>query len=160
MFHEYILYRKYIKTSFLFSNMHCQELYLGNFKSDFLNFFDFFAPSGSRFSNSCISAKYCPILTNHTPMKILFIQLPDGKIIYSVSRWSINLFKSIFEKLTLKTGFVVKGIGQYCIASVTVINAVNYHCITHMYYLEKTWKTHKPYRLHVSSVKFYACYSA
>ncbi len=34
MFHEDILYRKYIKTSFLISNMHCQELYLGNFKSD------------------------------------------------------------------------------------------------------------------------------
>ncbi len=73
-------------------------------------------------------------------MKILFIQLPDGKIIYSASRWSIHFCKYIFEKLALKTGFVVKGIGQYCIASVTVINAVNYHCITHMYYLEKTWK--------------------
>ncbi len=24
----------------------------------------------------------------------------------------------------------------------TVINAVNYHCIIHIYYLEKTWKTH------------------
>ncbi len=27
------------------------------------------APSDSRFSNSCISAKYCPILTNHTSME-------------------------------------------------------------------------------------------
>uniref|UniRef100_A0A673J5A9 Alpha-ketoglutarate-dependent dioxygenase FTO n=1 Tax=Sinocyclocheilus rhinocerous TaxID=307959 RepID=A0A673J5A9_9TELE len=27
------------------------------------------------FSNSCISAKYCPILTNHTSMESLFIQL-------------------------------------------------------------------------------------
>ncbi len=36
MSHEDILYRKYIKTSFLISNMLCQELYLGNFKSDFL----------------------------------------------------------------------------------------------------------------------------
>ncbi len=33
MFHEDILYRKYIKT-FLISNMHCQELYLGNFIND------------------------------------------------------------------------------------------------------------------------------
>ncbi len=31
---DHILNRKYIKTSFLISNMHCQELYLGNFKSD------------------------------------------------------------------------------------------------------------------------------
>ncbi len=36
--------------------------------------FWFFAPSDSRFSNSCISAKYCPILTNHTSMESLFIQ--------------------------------------------------------------------------------------
>ncbi len=40
MFHEDILYRKYIKTLFLISNMHCQEIYLGNVKSDL----DFFAP--------------------------------------------------------------------------------------------------------------------
>ncbi len=50
-----MLYRKYIKTEFFINNMHCQELYLGNFKSDL----DFFAPSDSRFSNSCISATYC-----------------------------------------------------------------------------------------------------
>ncbi len=31
----------------------------------------------SRFSNSCISAKYCPIITNHTSMETLFIQLSD-----------------------------------------------------------------------------------
>ncbi len=40
MFHEDILdisYRKYIKTSFLISNMHCLDLYLDNFKGDFLN---------------------------------------------------------------------------------------------------------------------------
>ncbi len=35
----------------------------------------FFAPSDSRFSNSCISAKYCPIITNNTSMERLFIQL-------------------------------------------------------------------------------------
>ncbi len=29
----------------------------------------FFAPSGSRLSNSCISTKYCPILTNHINKK-------------------------------------------------------------------------------------------
>uniref|UniRef100_A0A9J7Y2W2 P-type Cu(+) transporter n=1 Tax=Cyprinus carpio carpio TaxID=630221 RepID=A0A9J7Y2W2_CYPCA len=32
---------------------------------------DFFAPSDSRFSNNCISIKYCPILTNHTSMESL-----------------------------------------------------------------------------------------
>ncbi len=36
---------------------------------------NFFASSDSSFSNSCISAKYCQILTNHTSMEILFIQL-------------------------------------------------------------------------------------
>ncbi len=42
MFHEDILYRKYIKIKFFISNMHCQELYLDNFKCDFLNLFLFF----------------------------------------------------------------------------------------------------------------------
>ncbi len=40
MFHEdilYVSYRKYIKTSFLISNMHSQDLNLDNFKDDFLN---------------------------------------------------------------------------------------------------------------------------
>ncbi len=45
---------------------------MDNFKGDFFQYLDFFAPSDSRFSNSCISAKYCPILTNHTSMKALF----------------------------------------------------------------------------------------
>uniref|UniRef100_A0A673MDG8 CUB domain-containing protein n=1 Tax=Sinocyclocheilus rhinocerous TaxID=307959 RepID=A0A673MDG8_9TELE len=35
----------------------------------FSQYLDFVAPSDSRFSNSCISAKYCPILTNHTSME-------------------------------------------------------------------------------------------
>ncbi len=54
--------------------------------------FIFFAPSDSRFSNSCISAKYDQILTNHTSMESVFIMI------------HINL-----EKNTLKTGFVVQG---------------------------------------------------
>ncbi len=70
-------YPKYIKTSFLISNMHCQELYLGNFKSDL----DFLAPLDSRFSNSCISAKYC----RHIKPYI------NGKLIYSAFSLSINL---------------------------------------------------------------------
>ncbi len=37
MFYEDILYHKYIKTYFLISNMHCQELNLNNFKDDFIN---------------------------------------------------------------------------------------------------------------------------
>ncbi len=44
--------------------MHCLELHLDNFKGDFLNIEICFAPSHSRFLNSCISAKYCSILTN------------------------------------------------------------------------------------------------
>ncbi len=54
MFHEdilYISYSKYIKTFEWFSQ-----------------YLDFFAASDSRFSNSCISATYCPIITNHTSM--------------------------------------------------------------------------------------------
>ncbi len=38
-------------------------------------FVSFFAPSDSRFTNSCLSAKYCPNNTNHTSME----------------RWCINL---------------------------------------------------------------------
>ncbi len=40
MFHEdilYMSYRRHIKTEFLNSNMHCQELHLDNFKGSFLN---------------------------------------------------------------------------------------------------------------------------
>ncbi len=52
--------------------MHCQGLCLDNFKSDFLNIIlHVCAPSDSRFLNRCISAKYCPIITNHTSMKTL-----------------------------------------------------------------------------------------
>ncbi len=61
----------------LFRNMHCQGLNMDTFKGDFLNILNFFAPSDSKFSNSCISAKYCPILTNNLSMESLFIQLSD-----------------------------------------------------------------------------------
>ncbi len=63
MFHEdilYILYLKYIKTSFLIINMHGKELHLNNFKGDFLNIVIFLHPQ---------IFKYCPI------NGILFIQL-------------------------------------------------------------------------------------
>ncbi len=56
--------------------MHSQELHLDKFKGNFLTI-SFFAPSDSIFLNSCISAKYCPILKNHTSMGILFIPLSD-----------------------------------------------------------------------------------
>ncbi len=39
--------------------------------------FFWFAHSDSRFSNSCISSKYCSILTNPTSMESLFIQCLD-----------------------------------------------------------------------------------
>ncbi len=45
-------------------------------KTIFFNIVSFFAPSDYRFSNSCISAKYCPIITKHTSTESLFIQLP------------------------------------------------------------------------------------
>ncbi len=39
--------------------------------------FRFFCTLRFQIFNSCISAKYCPILTNHASMDCLFIQLPD-----------------------------------------------------------------------------------
>ncbi len=55
-----------------------------------------FVPSDPRFSNNCISAKYCPILSNHTPMQSLFINLK-------------------YENCTLMTGFVVQGhVLEFC----------------------------------------------
>ncbi len=58
-------------------------------------YFDFFVTSDSRFSNSCISAEYCPILINIHQWKA-----------YSASKCCINLN---FKKLTIVTGFVVQG---------------------------------------------------
>ncbi len=63
-----------------------------NIKCNFLNILIFFAPSDSRFSNSCISAKYCPIQTNHTSMESLFIHK---------------------SQLSLMTGLVVQGHNWY-----------------------------------------------
>ncbi len=82
MFHEgilYISYRKYINFWFVIC-------IAKNFIWTTLNIYIII------FSNSCISAKYCPVLTNHTSMESLFI-----------------LYKSQFKKLTLVTGFVVQG---------------------------------------------------
>ncbi len=63
----------------------------------FSQYFDFFAPSDSRFSNICISAKYCHIITN-------------------IHQWKAYLFSfhmmyksHFFLKMTLMTGFVVHG---------------------------------------------------
>ncbi len=53
-------------------NSICRYLHLVQIAAAFY----FFAPSDSRFSNSCILAKYCPILTNHTSMEIYFEKLP------------------------------------------------------------------------------------
>ncbi len=91
----YIPFCKYIKTYFLLiiciaKNFKGDLCIAKNFKWDFN--LDFFAPSDSRFSNSCISAKYGPILTKHT-MESLFIQLSGVTYTYI----------SIFQKLTLMT---------------------------------------------------------
>ncbi len=42
----------------------------------FFEYLYFLAPSDSRFSNSCISVKYCHIITNHTSMESLFFVVP------------------------------------------------------------------------------------
>ncbi len=67
MFHKDIFCKfPTVNISKLFNNyliiiINMQELNLENFKGDFLNISIFFcSPSDSRFSNSCISAKYCP----------------------------------------------------------------------------------------------------
>ncbi len=62
----------------------------------FSQYLDFFVPSDS---NSCISVKYYPILINNASMAKLMYQSSAFKL-------CINLN---FEKLTLKTGFVVQG---------------------------------------------------
>ncbi len=90
--------------------------------------------SDSRFSNSCISAKYCPILTNHTSVESLFtndtlskkLNLPagGGKCLYKslihsicsngwfVQEFSKRLYEWGFESLVhticSKRGFIQK----------------------------------------------------
>ncbi len=51
-----------------------KDLIWTTFKAIF-SIFRFFCTLQCRFSNSCISAKYCPILTNHTSMESLFIDV-------------------------------------------------------------------------------------
>ncbi len=50
-----------------------KNLKLDNFKGDFPQYFDCLHPQIPDFQ----IAKYCPILTNHTQMGSLFIQLSD-----------------------------------------------------------------------------------
>ncbi len=63
-------------------------------KAIFSIFRFFFTPSDSRYVNSCISAKYCPILTNHTSMESLFVQLLDGVYISILKNWHLRLVLS------------------------------------------------------------------
>ncbi len=49
-----------LRVSKTWANFHSWVNY--PFKDDFFQYFDFSAPSDSRFSNSCISAKYCPVI--------------------------------------------------------------------------------------------------
>ncbi len=51
--------------------------------------FRFFCTLRFRFSNSCISAKYCPILTNPTSMESLFIQLSYAVYISISKDWHL-----------------------------------------------------------------------
>jgi len=47
---------------------------MDKFKGDFSQCFDFLHPQIPDFLNRCISAKYCPIITNHKSMESSFIQ--------------------------------------------------------------------------------------
>ncbi len=67
-------------------------------KAIFFQYLDYFAPSDSRYSNSCISAKYCPILTNHTSMERLFIQLSNDVYI-SISK-NLRLWLVLWSRVT------------------------------------------------------------
>ncbi len=49
----------------------------------FSQYLDFFAPSDSRFSNSCISDKYCPIITIHQWKAYLFQMMYKSRKIYT-----------------------------------------------------------------------------
>jgi len=55
------------------------------FKDNFLSIFRFFCALRFPISNSCISAKYCPILTNHTPMESLFSFPLDEKLTHKIA---------------------------------------------------------------------------
>ncbi len=65
--------------------------------------FRFFAPSDSRFTNSCISAKICPIITNHTSMDILFTQLSDDVLISISKNWPLWLVLCSWVTYVLRT---------------------------------------------------------
>ncbi len=77
--------------------------------------FSIFRPSDSRFSNSCISAKYCPILTNHTVQKNFFFKNINGNLIYSASRWYITLrFFFIIEIYISSGSWKIKEMLKMC----------------------------------------------
>ncbi len=99
---------------------------------------------------------HCWTITNNLSSIIFLINIFTNvnfmvMIQYSISVYILQTLFSILSQNKAENIFY-----SFC----TVINAVSYHCIIHIYYLEKTGKTHKPYLLHVLSVKFYACYSA
>ncbi len=64
----------------------------------------FFATSDSRFTNSFISAKYCPILTSHTLMESLFIQLWYDQPLWLIlwSRFTLMYFSAILKSTYLQ----------------------------------------------------------
>ncbi len=63
--------------------------------------------SDSRFSNSCISVKYCPIITNHTSMERLFIHK-------NWHDWSRVTYDALFHflPLSLTFSFFYRGVHQ------------------------------------------------
>ncbi len=86
--------------------------------------FSIFISQNSRFSNSCISAKYCPILTNHTSAKSLFVQLSDDVSISKMNPYDVDqghTKPSILHIciLLLSVSCLVTVILSHCGASVT-----------------------------------------
>ncbi len=104
MFHDdikLIPYHNHIKTKIFISKCIAKKFIWTTFKVIF-SVFRFVATSASRFSYSCISTKLCPVLTNHTSMESLCIQLSDDAD-------ELQTMMMNFETLTLITGFVVQG---------------------------------------------------
>ncbi len=105
-------YCKYIKKLYIWLVICIAKNFIWtNLKSDFLNILILFHPQIPDFE----IVVYFPILTNHTSMESLFIQLSDY----------IEIL--ILKMLTLMTGFVVQGHKYYYIWSCICIKKKCFH---------------------------------
>ncbi len=79
---------------------------------------------------------HCWTITNNLSSIIFLIYFTNDNL------W-LWLFNQYIYTLQTLFPFLSQNKAEHIFYSFcTVINAVNYHCIIHIYYLEKTWKTH------------------